>query len=140
MDTLFAIAAAAQRSLVTLVPCVALGGLVLRRVRGLAIDWFDAGSALLLALGLAWLVREIVRPRMRETRLRHRRVTRPSTSGADLAVDAAFLVLGALSVWTEWTHPSPDRVLFGFGTGLLGVPAVLMTLRLVHWRRRPTAG
>lgn len=135
MNFLDALAAAAQRLLMATVACFLVGGLVERRHEGVPLDATDP-VGLLIAGGLvAWLVREIVRPRWRAGRIRQYRVQLPSTSGVDFLADAALLAIGIAFVRT-----GPGGSLVGIGLGFLIVPAALAALRGLFWSRRPTAG
>lgn len=138
MDTLYAIAAASLRALGTLAACAAVSGFVLRRERGVPLDVFDVGAALLAVIAVTWQARGVVRPGFHETRLRSTKVTLPSTSGADLVVDALFIALGVVLVWIEWAHPSVGTRQYGLGAGFVVVPSLLAALRVTFWRRRPT--
>lgn len=135
VNFLDALAAAAQRLLMTMVACSLVGGLVERRREAVTFDATEP-IALLIAGGLvAWLVREIVRPRWRSGRIRQYKVQLPSTSGVDFIADAGLLAIGVAFVAT-----GPQTSLFSIGMGFLVVPTVLAVLRIVFWARRPTAG
>ncbi len=134
MNFLEALAAAAQRLLIATVACFVVGGLAQRRVEGVSLDGIEPVGLLIAGALLAWLVREIVRPRWRASRIRQTRVQLP-TSGVDFVADAALIAIGIAFVSTGRRSP-----LLGFGLGFLVVPCALAVSRAVFWSRRPTAG
>ncbi len=92
----------------------------------------DVVMAVAAAALVAWLVREIVRPRWRLTRIRTARVRLPSTSGVDFLSDAALIAIGiALS--------TTGSELNFIGCGVVSIPAGLACLRLGFRRNRPIA-
>lgn len=135
MNFLEALAAAAQRLLIATVACFVVGGLAQRRVEGVPLDGIEPVGLLIAGALLAWLVREIVRPRWRASRIRQTRVQLPSTSGVDFVADAALIAIGIAFVSTGRRSP-----LLGIGLGFLVVPCALAVSRAVFWSRRPTAG
>ena len=135
VKALDALAAAAQRLLMATVACFLVGGLAERRHERVPFDATEPIVLLLAGAIVAWLVREIVRPRWRSGRVRQYTAQLPSTSGVDFVADGALVAVGI-----AFATVGPQSHLFGVGMGFLVVPTVLAVLRLVLWGRRPTAG
>lgn len=127
MNTLLLLAEASWRALVTFFASVLLTGVVEAHRRGDPWQWLDVPLLLGGGAGLAWVVREIVRPRWTTSALRKFEKWRvPTTSGVSFVWDVALMSLGA-SLWNI------------FGPMMLVVPAGVAVARIVFWRRRPTA-
>ena len=146
MNSLLSFFGASLSALPEFAACFALFSLIMRREVGMPLSLYDAGLLIAILLIVAWLARRIVRPFFYKTHffnkwiLGAREETVPSTSGAHLAWDLAFISIGLIVLYAEYSVPTPidgSGRDFGFGAGLVIVPLFLFVLRLIFWHRRP---